>query len=311
MLFSFFFTLLLSASVSLGAPYLQKRSAVTLRRGCGVHISDEKVASAERRFSSNRLPASNPNATAIIDVHFHIVAANETLEGGWVPDSQLKAQIDVLNKDYTGTGLSWNHVNTTRILSKEWFEGVAPETPESSAMKQVLRTGNASTLNIYTAGFVTNAGAAGLLGYATFPVDYKSASWDDGVVVRYTTLPGGTAPKFNLGRTLTHEVGHWLGLYHTFQGGCQGSGDSVDDTAPEESPANGCPIDRKTCPGDQKDPIHNFMDYTDDSCMIGFTSGQATRMKAQIRTFRGVVIFKNHQRIMTSALQALSSVGAE
>ncbi|KAF8056628.1 metalloprotease [Lyophyllum atratum] len=288
MLSSVLVTLLLGSSVCLGAPHFHKRGAGTLSRSCGVHISDQKVASAERKFSSSRLPPGNPNATATIDIHFHVVAANQTLEGGWVPDDQIKSQIDVLNKDYTDTGLKWNLVNTTRILSKEWFEGVAPESPENTALKQVFRYGNESTLNVYTVGFVTNTETKGLLGYATFPSDYKTAPKDDGVVIRYSTLPKGTASPFNLGRTLTHEVGHWVGLYHTFQGGCDGAGDSVDDTAPESSPASGCPAKRDTCPGGEVDPITNYMDYTDDSCMTGFTKGQATRMKAQVRTYRGI-----------------------
>ncbi|KAF5380024.1 hypothetical protein D9615_006193 [Tricholomella constricta] len=235
-------------------------------RNCGVHISDERLASAERKFTASRMPPGDPNATAEIDVHFHVVSANKTLEGGWIPESQIKDQMDVLNMDYATTGLKWKLVNTTRILSKEWFEGVAPESPENTALKQVFRAGNESTLNVYTVGFISNPAAQGLLGYATFPADYRSNPKDDGVVILYRTLPKGTAAPFNLGRTLTHEVGHWVGLYHTFQGGCEGAGDSVDDTAPEQSPANGCPLKRDTCPGGEVDPISNFMDYTDDSC---------------------------------------------
>ncbi|KAG5637586.1 hypothetical protein H0H81_004037 [Sphagnurus paluster] len=121
-------------------------------RKCGVHISEQKIAAAERKFSTSRLPAGDPNATATIDVHFHIVSANDTLEGGWVPISQIEAQMDVLNDDYKDTGLRWNLVNTTRILSKEWFEGVAPDSPENDALKQVFRAGNESALNIYTVG---------------------------------------------------------------------------------------------------------------------------------------------------------------
>jgi len=258
------------------------------RRGCGTHITASRLASSERLFQTQRLPADSDNATATIDVYFHVVYANQTYEGGYVPDSQVHDQIRVMNQDYNSTGISFNLVNISRIESEDMFLRVAPDSEQEAGLKKTYRSGNASALNVYSVGLAEGDGQ-GLLGYATFPMDFKSNPSNDGVVLLYSTMPGSSQPPpYNMGRTLVHESGHWTGLYHTFEGGCKGAGDHVDDTPPEKAAAYGCPEKSHSCPGKNLDPIHNFMDYTDDSCMTGFTKGQAKRIKAQLRTYRGV-----------------------
>jgi hypothetical protein len=215
-----------------------------------------------------------------INVYFHVINKGTGLTNGDVPDSQITSQMNVLNAAFQPWGWSFNLVATTRTTNATWFNGCDSSSTESQ-YKAALRQGSADDLNIYTC----NPGG-GLLGWATFPSSYNSAPTKDGVVLLYSSLPGGSAVPYNEGDTGTHEVGHWMGLYHTFQGGCAKSGDYVSDTPPERSPAYGCPVGRDSCKRGGADPITNFMDYTDDDCMFEFTAGQDARMDSMFTTYR-------------------------
>ncbi|KAK0201951.1 metalloprotease [Desarmillaria ectypa] len=280
-------SLLVGSSAVFGNPLVGPvKPRQTISR-CGTFISDERILATETHFRNNKVLKTQNASDASIDVHFHVIYSNQTEAGGYVPDTQLSDQIDVLNAAYANSGLSFTLVNTSYINNTDWFSNVGPNVSSQTDMKQQLRQGNTTTLNVYTVGFESGSGE-GLLGYSTFPSDYESAPEDDGVVIRFSSLPGGSTQNYNQGQTLTHETGHWVGLYHTFQGGCDGDGDGVDDTPAEESPAEGCPTNRDTCSGEGVDPIHNYMDYSCDSCMTGFTDGQITRLQDQMRTYRGV-----------------------
>jgi hypothetical protein len=186
----------------------------------------------------------------------------------------------VLNEAFAPTGWTFNLVEITRTANNTWYTMGHGSSAEAQA-KAALRSGSADDLNIYTA----NPGG-GLLGWATFPSSYVSNPKGDGVVLLYSSLPEGAAAPYNEGDTGTHEVGHWMGLYHTFQGGCSKSGDLVSDTPSERSAAFGCPMGRDTCSGIGFDPIENFMDYTDDRCMFMFSLGQDARMDAAFSAYR-------------------------
>ncbi|MGH3098646.1 MAG: zinc metalloprotease [Streptosporangiales bacterium] len=273
--------------------------AAAARIGHGANASDPdaispaKQAAMEADFhSKKRQESASPTArktdaaaAVTVDVYVHVITNGSE---GKLSDSEIAKQIDVLNKSYAGdtggasTRFNFSLAGTDRTDKASWFN-LAEGSNAETKMKKELRKGDAGDLNLYTANLT-----GGLLGWSTFPAWYEGNPTDDGVVVLYSSLPGGSATNYDKGDTATHEIGHWLGLYHTFQGGCAGSGDEVKDTPAEASPAYECPEGRDSCAdkaGD--DPVHNFMDYTYDACMHKFTAGQATRMSGQWDAYRG------------------------
>lgn len=164
----------------------------------------------------------------------------------------------MLVDNFSPYGITLSLAGTTTTVNANWaVDG------DELGMKQELRQGTYSDLNFY---FQDEIG--GNLGYCYFPTDASEGSTDfylDGCSIQKDTVPGGSAEGFNLGKTATHEAGHWFGLYHTFQGGCSGAGDEVDDTPAQDSPSSGCPVGRDSCPNQEgEDPIHNYMDYSEE-----------------------------------------------
>jgi hypothetical protein len=251
-------------------------------RNCGSQeFSSDEVTQIEARFEAlraRREMAGEVNAFATsIPVWVHVIRSS-TGAGG-VTTTQISNQISVLNNAYASAGFSFTLAGTDYTNNSTWYTCTGGSC--ESAMKNALHKGSADDLNLY----INNMGQ-GLLGWATFPWSYSGSPLMDGVVVLQSSLPGGSATNFNLGDTATHEVGHWMGLYHTFQGGCASPGDSVSDTPAESSPASGCPSGRDTCSTAGLDPITNFMDYSYDSCMNTFSAGQQSRMSSMWATYR-------------------------
>ncbi|KAG9091948.1 hypothetical protein FS749_016124 [Ceratobasidium sp. UAMH 11750] len=249
---------------------------------CGTVHDPAAIAAAEPLFAKGASVASAAVSGPIVVVWNVIYGANNE---GNVPDAVITAQLEALNIAFRGLFSFQVQAAARRIFNPTWFNGAKPGSNVERQMKTQLRAGSAATLNIYS---VKLQESSDLLGYATFPWEYQQDPYLDGVVLDYRVMPGGPMVGYNTGKILVHEVGHWLGLLHTFQGGCGGPGDYVDDTPAEASPASGCPVGRDTCPGGGSDPIHNHMDYTNDACRMRFTNGQAQRALTAVRQFRGI-----------------------
>ena len=276
-----------AAEVEYREPVMVKEPVVSKSdRLCGTDHNPQKIAAAEQDFVNRRAMAEKfggeaENVTGgTINVYFHVIRRGTGVSNGDLTTQMINDQMSVLNAAFASWGWSFNLVTVTRTTNSTWYTGCYGSS--ENAMKSALRQGTADDLNIYSCN-----PSGGILGYATFPSSYQSAPSRDGVVILYSSVPGGTAAPYNLGDTATHEVGHWMGLYHTFQGGCNGSGDYVSDTPAEKSAAFGCPTGRDSCRTKSGlDPITNFMDYTDDACMNTFSAGQDTRMDSQFTTYR-------------------------
>jgi hypothetical protein len=233
---------------------------------------------ARRNFESMNLRSEG---IIEIPVYFHSISKNQKAKDGYIDEKQVHDQMDELNRAYAPMNIQFVLLGFDRTVNAKWFEA---NYGEDDQMKKNLHQGDAATLNIYT-----SAPTDGALGWATFPWEVKKSPRIDGVVIHFGSLPGGHLKEFNMGRTLVHEVGHWLGLFHTFQGGCVG-GDMVDDTAPEGGPNFGCPKEiPDTCKEHEGlDPINNYMDYSDDVCLTDFSYNQAERIRDTFKSYREI-----------------------
>ena len=252
-------------------------------RGGATGLDHPAVSAAEQRAiarrTNNRLAAKGaPGVSgstapaASVPVYVHVM--RDAAGNGDVTNRQITRQIAVLNRDFSGTGYSFDLAGIDRFNNTTWHKD-----RQSATYRAQTREGGANALNIWLVDFK-------YLGIATFPWEYAKHGEIDGIRVHFDSLPGGSITNFNLGGTATHEAGHWFGLYHTFQGGCTELNDEVDDTPAQSGPTSGCPEGRDSCPLPGLDPIHNYMDYSWDSCYTEFTQGQDARMDRMWGAYR-------------------------
>ena len=244
-------------------------------------------------------PASiyDPSVTKyMIPVVVHVIRNNNGSQGN-ISEAMVQSNITILNEDFLA--LSGTPGAPGTDIQIEFF--LAQTDPNGNPTNGITYHNNTNWyndsgsywnsiawdpdnyMNIYT-----NT-ASGALGYVPFlPQEGSPGSNSDRVVVLWEAFGDNApiGPPFNGGRTLTHEVGHYLGLHHTFNGGCGGNcsttGDLVCDTNPQSSPTSGC--SGSSC--GSSNPIHNYMDYSDDDCMWEFTPDQARRMRCTLEHYR-------------------------
>ena len=262
---------------------------------CGVDTHGRQVQTPSMEEIQRFIEENRIAAGGVIPVNFHVIYNGSE---GNVSDAAIAAQITVLNRNFAGLNYSGSPVpgaantgytfvlnSTTRTNNRQWFR-MTPGSKAERDAKNALCVNQTSTLNLYSCKPGQN-----LLGWATFPQDIAANGKMDGVVIHFASMPGGSLAPYNLGGTGTHEVGHWVGLYHTFQGGCgtsncSTSGDLVCDTPAQGTATSGCPNGKDTCASTGLDPIHNYMDYSTDACYNNFTTGQDARADFLMSTYR-------------------------
>jgi hypothetical protein len=247
-------------------------------------------------------PQWEPTTTLRIPVVVHVIADGSCANGN-ISDAIARSQIDILNEDFRAlAGTPGGGGTDSRI---EFF--LATEDPDGAPTNGITRSCNATWyadqgqywlalawdptryLNLYT-----NT-AAGARGYVPFlPAAGGTGQVHDRVVINWLAVGrNGPIPPYHQGRTATHEVGHFLGLYHVyFQGcgtptppGCYTTGDRICDTRPDDTSHHGCLTGGVSCGGVPL-PVENYMELSDDTCMTGFTPEQVQRMRCTLATYR-------------------------
>ena len=255
---------------------------------------------------------NNTKNIVTIPVVVHIVY-NSAIEN--ISDSQIESQIEVLNKDFRRTNQdAWNTPNIFQSVAADLQINfcLAKQTPNGEPTNGILRKQSILPLfTLYSSNihFDSLGGSSawdserylniwvcnienGVLGWAQFPAAGDKET--DGVVIDFEHFGTiGTAKHpYNLGRTTTHEIGHWLNLYHIW--GDNNCGDDfVNDTPTQEQANYGCKIHPSTSCSNNGDMFMNFMDYTNDACMNSFTQGQRNRSWACLSNFRNKLLTSN------------------
>lgn len=307
-----FFSLLLFSCLT-AASYGQHRQCGSmealdqmLRDNPAIATTRQDIETQTARFISLHPSGISSRSAITIPVVVHVVYSTTAQN---ISDAQIQSQIDILNADYSRSNANWSSTPAIfqPVSSSMGIQFcLAKRDPEGNATTGIVRTQTSATIFStsnsvkYTAQggdaawpaasylnlWVCNLGNT-LLGYGQFP---GGASETDGVVINYTAFGNmGTAlAPYDKGRTATHEIGHWMNLYHIWgntSGDCSGT-DYVDDTPPQYSENFGCPaFPHVSCTNAPNgDMFMNFMDYTDDACMTMFTAGQALRVQSLFAT---------------------------
>jgi len=281
--------LALAAWLSIAASPLDASPTHTFSsRVCGTQDpTPEQAAQVESVIEAKSAGLeSGSNVGCLVPVAFHVITNSSE---GNVTDEQIQEQIEEMNLDFSGayggydTGYRFVLSSIDRTNNATWFTMVQDSKNQMRAM-EALGIDPAHHLNVYT-------GDIDALGWSSLPWGIAENDIHQGIVIHYESLPGGTLDGFNLGRTATHETGHYFGLFHTFFGGCTEPNDYVTDTPEEAEPASGCPPDTEdSCPSAGMDPIHDYLDYSDDPCYHGFTAGQDARMDQTLAAYRPTLL---------------------
>ncbi|WP_264530700.1 zinc metalloprotease [Flavobacterium sp. N502540] len=246
---------------------------------------NEINAFTENAILTKRLVNGKIEIPVVVNVLYRTAAEN-------ISNAQIQTQIDVLNKDFNALNSDYNsvpalfsgvkaNVGITFVLDQVIRKSTTKTSwGTSDAMKKTAQGGLAPTSPTTKLNMWSCTIGGGILGYAQFP---GGAAATDGVVVdpKYFGLSGAANAPFNLGRTATHEVGHWMNLRHIWGDATCGS-DLVSDTPTHNTANYGVPAypHYSTCSGTPVEMTMNYMDYVDDNAMYMFSQGQKSRMAA-------------------------------